>query len=400
VGAGSRVAFVAKSTIDTIALFFALFRLKAVACPISFRLPEIKLREQILRLAPHLTIEPDKIPLTLELPGKEADIDSSVLATLLFTSGSTGPEKIAGHSLENHFANARAVIARLNLEKSDIWHLALPLFHVGGIATLMRCFLTGSCVSLTSHCATILSLVPTQLYRLCKERSTPPLKGAILGGAPLSVALWKTASEHGFKIFTTYGMTEMSSQITLDLAPEATSFGLTSGELLRDRMLKITEEGEIWVKGAPLFLGYYNEGRLSLPLKEEGWFATGDLGEWTEKGKLCILGRMDNMFISGGENILPEEIERALLSLPEMLEAHVLPMPDPEFGARPIAYISTESGTFSEEAIRERLRASLPGIKLPVRILPLSSCELKIKRFNAKTLRREDAHPQSKEHLP
>ncbi len=375
VGEGSRVAFVAITSVDTIALFFALFRLKAVACPLSYRLPPKKLGEQIARLNPQLVIEPDKIPLSLELSREEAHIDSSALATLLFTSGSSGIEKIAGHSLENHLSNARAVIARLNLEKSDIWHLALPLFHVGGLATLFRCFLTGCSVSLTPQDATILSLVPTQLYRLCKEKSTPPLKGAILGGAPLSETLWKTAKEQGFKLFTTYGMTEMSSQITLDLAPEATSFGLTSGELLPERLLKINEDKKIWVKGAPLFLGYWNEGRLSLPLKEDGWFATGDLGRWTEKQKLCILGRKDNMFISGGENILPEEIERVLLSLPEILEARVLPQSDPEFGARPVAYIATESGTFSEESLRERMRELLPGIKLPVRILPLSSSE-------------------------
>jgi O-succinylbenzoic acid--CoA ligase len=108
-----------------------------------------------------------------------------------------------------------------------------------------------------------------------------------------------------------------------------------------------------------------NSEPLSL---DEGWFATRDLGEWTQNGSLRILGRKDRLFISGGENIQPEEIERALCTLPGILFARVDPIPDPEFGQRPIATIHDTTQKYTLETVRHHLQPLLPSFKLPVRL--------------------------------
>jgi o-succinylbenzoate---CoA ligase len=133
----------------------------------------------------------------------------------------------------------------------------------------------------------------------------------------------------------------------------------------------VDERGEILVRGRTLFAGYIEAGRLVRPL-EGGWFRTGDLGEIDEGGSLRVLGRRDNMFISGGENIQPETIERALLRLPGISQAVVVPIGDPEFGRRPVAFVQAESLP-DPGLCRDALRVYLPGYMIPVSIHPLPS---------------------------
>jgi O-succinylbenzoic acid--CoA ligase len=121
------------------------------------------------------------------------------------------------------------------------------------------------------------------------------------------------------------------------------------------------------VRGKTLFAGYFDAeaGSVILPLDAQGWFRTGDVGKW-ENGKLTILGRKDNMFISGGENIQPEEIELLLSAIPGVEQAVVVGVSSEEYGARPVAFVSSESG-FSEANMREILASRLPKYKIPER---------------------------------
>ena len=248
--------------------------------------------------------------------------------------------------------------------------LSLPLYHVGGLAILFRSFLSGSCVvfskkptleAILTHKITHLSLVPTQLYRLLQEdaalltEAAAHLKCVLLGGAPLSPALYQEALEKGFPVYRSYGMTEMSSTVTVE------------SELLSYREMKTGPDNEIFVQGRTLFQGYLlDDGELSLPLDKEGWFATKDIAG-------DLISRKDRLFISGGENIQPEEIEHALLSLPGIVRAKVVPKPDKEFGQRPFAYIQDETLAYTLEEIQTALRAKLPGYKIPTGVGPLGS---------------------------
>jgi o-succinylbenzoate---CoA ligase len=133
---------------------------------------------------------------------------------------------------------------------------------------------------------------------------------------------------------------------------------------LPEREVSISEEGEILVRGATLFAGYVEGGKLDLPLDTEEWFHTGDLGELDENGCLRVLGRKDNLFVSGGENIQPEEIEEALSALPGVEAAVVVPVDDTEYGQRPVAFVRMEDGSTVDLALE--LEKVLPRFKIPV----------------------------------
>jgi o-succinylbenzoate---CoA ligase len=387
-----RVAFIAKPISSTILLFFALLRLKAIACPLSFRIPERQLPEYFQLLKPSHILEPETLSLsTIASPPCTHTIHLDQLATFLFTSGSSGVPKIVCHSVANHYYNALGAMIPLQLNASSRWLLSLPLFHVSGIGILFRCFLRGATVvldNLTNFEAiskfkiSYISLVPTQLYRLLKE---PPefiekirhsLQCILLGGAPLPPALLDAASKLSLPIFTTYGMTEMSSIITLSTPDTQQS----SKKVPLYRNLKIEKDQEIWVGGKTLFKGYWDAScETIVKADQNGWFPTKDLGRWTDTHQLEILGRKDRQFISGGENIQPEDIERALCSLPGIRGASVLPIPDAEFGERPIAFIDVEANHHSLEHIREKLQDILPKFMHPIRIFQYPSSDSSIK---------------------
>ncbi len=342
-----RIAFVAHSTPEIIFLFFALWKLKKIACPLSTRLPCAA--ASVEELGAYL--------FTPQMPTPRAPtpwvLEGDQHATLLFTSGSTGKPKIACHSLNNHLYSALGSCAIIDLLPEDVWHLSLPLFHVGGIAILFRSYLARSFVSLQSdqQSASYLSLVPTQLIRL-QDKKLPHLKGILLGGAPLA-----SSYSSPYKIYPTYGMTEMSSQIA------------TCGHVLPYREVKLAQDREILVRGKTLFQGYFHKTKgLSLPLDSEGWFATKDLGKWDTENQLEITGRKDNLFISGGENIQPEEIEYALKSALPLDEAIVASIPDPLFGARPVAFLKP---LYELSLIQEKLKDLLPKYKIPIQVFPI-----------------------------
>lgn len=276
---------------------------------------------------------------------------------LLYTSGSTAEPKIAILTLDNLIANAKAVIDAVDLKIKDQWRLTLPLHHVGGIGILIRCILARATIVLDeSPDVTHLSYVPTHLYR-----ATPvykKLRCLLLGGAPIG-----KFPKH-LPIYTTYGLTEMASTVTLN------------GKLLPNRDLKIADDGEIWVNGPCLFQGYVGK-------PHQGWFATKDLGRFVNE-KLEILGRKDWMFISGGENIQPEEIEQKLLAFPEIIEAAIIPVDDAEWGKRPVACVRAKS-IFTFEEMERRLLENLPKFKVPIALYFLDEFprknNLKMNRF-------------------
>ncbi len=350
VKADDRVAFIAHPTPATIMLFFALFRLGAIACPLSFRIPPEQIPRHLEALSARL-IDPSTLSLEPKNSGPTS-IHLDQLATFLFTSGSSATPKIACHRLSNHYYNALGVIEPLQLDSSSRWHLSLPLFHIGGIAILFRCFIRGACVSLIPDNCTHFSLVPTQLYRLLNQ-PFPHATCLLLGGAPIPPALLQQASH--LPLFTTYGMTETSSIMVL-CKENGPQFDLPYREL------KIIDN-EIHVRGKTLFQGYLNQ-----PIDQNEWFPTKDLGRINADGKLEIIGRKDRQFISGGENIQPEEIEAALLAIPGIRQATVLPIADPEFGERPIAFIDDETGTHTLQTLRKELQNRLPGFKHPVKV--------------------------------
>jgi len=342
---GEKVAFIASNERSVVILFLALFRLGAIACPLSTRFPNLKPYLDILK--PEFLLDVNQLSFA-KAPLLSYQIREDQLATMIFTSGSSAQPKIACHTYGNHLYSALGINERLPFGAEESWHLSLPLYHVAGIAILFRCLVADATLLLMKEPlekATHLSLVPTQLFRLDK-----PLQATILiGGAPIAPSLYLK----GYHLRTSYGLTEMSSTVTLD------------GQILPYREIKLAPDGEILVRGKTLFQGYY----LEAPVQPGEWFHTRDLGVMIDK-KMHIIGRKDNLFISGGENIQPEEIEKALMNLPGIEQAVVIPQKDLEFGYRPVAFIHAPSTTYTSASIRKLLEKKLPTFKIPVRILP------------------------------
>jgi o-succinylbenzoate---CoA ligase len=379
---------------QTVAIILGVIRAGRVVAPLNVRYPAERARELLGPLDAALTIAPDEVPVPgPRLPagallaskptrGPTPPWDLASVATVVHTSGSTGAPRAAYHTLGNHVFSALGSNENIPLGEGDRWLLSLPLYHVGGLAVVFRCLIAGATIVLPDRDealersirrATHVSLVGTQLFRWMTAWEGLPdqLRAVLLGGGEVARRIVEQALERGVPVHTSYGLTEMASQVTATPPGAADDALRTAGRPLRYREVMVDERGEILVRGRTLFAGYIEAGRLVRPL-EGGWFRTGDLGEMDEGGSLRVLGRRDNMFISGGENIQPETIERALLRLPGISQAVVVPIGDPEFGRRPVAFVQAESLP-DPGLCRDALRVYLPGYMIPVSIHPLPS---------------------------
>jgi o-succinylbenzoate---CoA ligase len=398
---GSRVALHLPKDERYVTLVLALIRAGHVACPISDRLPPRGVSQLLGRAACSALISEDEEllqtagaslhTLSPEAPLEEMPQDYSVRAdsidiplerpaTIIFTSGSAGAPKAALHTFGNHYYSALGSNANISLRPGDRWLHSLPLYHVGGLSILFRCLLAGATVvlpvpgpsigeSITGLGATHVSLVSTQLSRLLQESADlDGLQAVLMGGGPVPSSLVDEALARGLPLHTSYGLTEMASQVTTTPPGASLAELRTSGRALPSREVSISERREILVRGDTLFAGYAEGGQLDRPLDQEGWFHTRDLGEFDESGRLRVGGRMDNLFISGGENVQPEEVEEALRRLEGVDEAVVVPVPDEEFGARPVAFVRA-AGRKSEELAQE-LEPDLPRFKIPISFHP------------------------------
>jgi O-succinylbenzoic acid--CoA ligase len=403
VKAGERVAVVAENNLQYVIILMALFRLKAVACLISPRFTEKTISDYLERIeCDCLIYQLDTLRYDNSLPIRKlafADVvalgglsksltkDLSILlqqdATIIYTSGTTAQPKAVLHSYGNHYYNALGSNKNINVQPGDRWLLSLPLYHVGGLAILFRAMLGGGTVvipndsadildAIQRHNVTHLSLVSTQLYRLLKTPSfnqpACQLKAVLVGGSAVPKTLIAKAYESGLPLFTTYGLTEMASQVTATQPADSLDGVLTSGKSLAYGQIKISSQGEIMVKGETLFCGYVDKTDVTLPVDNNGWFHTGDLGVIDSDGYLTVAGRKDNMFISGGENIHPEEIEGTLSLLDGISEAVVVPVADDEYGFRPVAFVRiANNNQVSKSELIDCLKKQLPHYKFPVR---------------------------------
>ena len=398
---GQRVILYGDLSAGKVLLFWSLVRAGCIVAPVSERFAEAERAELLRPLTPAaVVVERGKwsgsspAPLffwdtalraSLALPADFAEDhdDEHLPATLIWTSGSSSRPKAALHSLFNHLQSARGSGQNLLLKPGDRWLLSLPVVHVAGIAILCRCAVSGATVVLPEAGIplseqllltepTHLSLVPTQLQRLLQAgdevvERLQKTKAILLGGSAIPASLLREADRMGLPVYTSYGSTEMSSQITTTGPGSTLEQRLNSaGWLLPHRELCLDDEGAVCVKGDTLFLGYWEEGGLRHPVNKQGWLVTRDRGCWNEDGSLRILGRLDNMMISGGENIQPEEIEGILQQHPHVSQALVVAVQDEVYGHRPAAFVQwREEGEGSVEGLRGFLGQHLARFKIP-----------------------------------
>jgi O-succinylbenzoic acid--CoA ligase len=371
---GDLLACIGHNSADLIRLYWACVDAKIIFFPISPRFPlgqiqgllsEFKVSHYWAEPSLALTLDANLIeitPHTAETPWDALPaprLDQTV--SLILTSGSSGKPKGALHSLGNHVASSKASCQLIPVALNHAWLLSLPLFHIGGLAILHRCangmasaVLVNPKLSLgeqiqqdnISH----LSLVSAQLYDLLSEQhiALGSINALLLGGGPIDETLVAQLKLLKIPSFISYGMTEMSSQIATTALYSNEPAGLEARSPFPvDPPLKQSfgeceltlVDGSIWVRGPSLFLGYLHAQGLNPCRDDNGWFCTQDKGRFDQQGRLIILGRADNLFISGGENIHPEEIENALKCHPDIVDALVFPVYDEKFGKLPAAIV-------------------------------------------------------------
>ena len=388
VGRGARVALVMDRSVEAVVLLFAAIRAGAVACPVSMRLPEATTAERCRSLGVSLMVSDRPFGMAVaardliergahENPGPAPSLSEDAPATIVFTSGSSGAARSALHTYGNHYFSALGAQDNMPLACGDRWLLSLPLWHAGGLAILFRCLLAAATVVLPDPADSVAesvrqvthaSMVSTQLRRLLREAEpgeAHPEKALLLGGGAVPPVLIDEAVRHGIPVHTSYGLTEMASQVTATppgAAPEALR---TSGRVLPWRELRCDKGGQIMVRGRTRFAGYVEGDRLARPFDEEGWFATGDMGRLDASGRLIVRGRMDHLLVSGGENILPEEIEVVLSGVEGVERVVVVGVADEEYGQRPVAFVETVDGEIDASRLHAAVEAVLPRFMTP-----------------------------------
>ena len=395
IAAKDRVVIIDSNSIEYVVILLALWRMGVLACPLNPKLPFETSLACIAALSPKLILTTQKQFLNSKKIGipavepREAisfdarqstevykdKISMDTEATVIWTSGSSSQPKAAVHTWGNHFYSAAGSQEVIPLKEGDRWVLSLPLYHVSGISIVCRCFLAKAAIVIADEDNLIhvirrtkpthISLVATQLYRLLENKDNhaalASLKCILLGGSAIPLSLLEKALFLELPVYTSYGLTETSSQVATG---KVEALDKPCAKVLPYRQLKIDRDGQILVRGEVLFKGYLSQNKITLPLTKEGWFKTGDLGK-LENGYLTVLGRVDNMFISAGENIQPEEIESALMRLSLVRQVVVIAKEDAEYGFRPIAFVRMQ-GAFNEGLLRSHCAQYLSPIKMPV----------------------------------
>jgi O-succinylbenzoic acid--CoA ligase len=253
---------------------------------------------------------------------------SEEIALVVATSGSAGEPKAAELSHEALRAAIAASAARLGIDAGDPWLCCLPVAHMGGMLVLLRNLILGADVEVQAQFdlaglarsrAACTSIVPTILARIHAAGVSPSqFKVVLVGGAALDPAIASPP------VISTYGMTESCGGVVYD------------GRALDGVGVRIGDHDEIQLNGPTIMRGY----RLSSsqPFTDDGWLRTRDAGVLSD-GVLSVLGRLDEIIVTGGEKVWPQEVEAVLRDHPSIADVAVCGTPDPEWGARVTAYV-------------------------------------------------------------
>jgi O-succinylbenzoic acid--CoA ligase len=371
---GSTAALTMQPRREQVVLIHALMKVGATLLPLSPQLSSEERRAIVDAEEPTVDLDdPGQLTQTeadLPLLG-EHDMDDAVCRVL--TSGSTGMPTPIGLTYGNFLWNAVGSGFNIGVDPHDRWLCCLPLSHISGLGIVMRSVIYGTtavlhdgfdtdrvAAALADDGITLLSLVTTTLSRLLEAGADLSGPRAILvGGGPVPEEPLEEATARGATVVQTYGLTEACSQVTT-LAPADARRKLGSaGRPLLTTHLRI-QDGEILVQGPTVAPGRADA---------DGWLHTGDLGRIDDEGFLYVEDRIDDMIVSGGENIVPAEVEQVLLRHPEVADAAVVGRDDPEWQQAVTAIVVLEDGSAATpDDLRRHCADALAAFKVPKRV--------------------------------
>ena len=347
--------------LDFAVLLHAAPRLGAALVPLNTRLPESEQRRQARLARTDAVVDAplDGFEVEVEL---KTDLNPDAVHTVLFTSGTTGDPKPVELTVGNQDAAAAAAWAGVGTDPDDRWLCVLPLFHIAGLAILVRSAHRGTTAVIGGPLepalldgVTLVSLVPTQLRRLMEAGLDRPrgLRAILLGGGPVPAELLERAAAAGIPARCTYGMTETCSQIVV------TEPGEAAGPPLPGAEVEIAARGQILVSGPMVAPGALSTDRR---------LHTGDLGWFDRHGRLHVEGRLKDVIVTGGENVVPPAVEAVLCGHPSIADAAVAGVPDPEWGEAVTAFV-VERAPVSDYELLGFCRERLAGYQVPKKVI-------------------------------
>lgn len=420
---GDRVAILCQNCVEFFVILFACQKTGLILCPLNWRLAAPELTEVVQNVGVSLLLSDaefegtasqvaqatDATTLSIERdlndwitaggPTLSAAIPASRPWYLLFTSGTTGLPKAVIQTAAMAWANAVNIGQAIDLTRADRSVCFLPLFHTAGINLhTLPVFLAGGQSTLLPNfdadrvMALLSSGQLTQFFAVpavYQALSLMPGIDAIdwsgitcgCGGAPLPEPLIRFFSEKGANVLNGMGMTESGPTVFLmDPAHAATKIGSVGKpqSLIETRLEGVpygqSGAGELQLRGPGITPGYFqNPEATAKTFTKDGWLATGDVARRDEDGYYFIVDRIKDMYISGGENVYPAEVERVLHTHPAILEAAVIGVPDARWGEVGAAFVMLRpEGKLTPQELRPWCREQLAAYKVPahVRIVP------------------------------
>jgi len=428
VPAGERVAVLSRNSIDVLALQFACARVGAIFQPLNWRLPGPELAILVEDAGPRLLVyEPEFAPALAAFakfegmalvafdagpagfaaraaaapprPVSAMAAPDDAPATLLYTSGTTGRPKGAMLSERNARACAASFAAVGQVGPEAVFLCDMPMFHTVGLYAVCRTTLQAGATLVISPKfeagetlrrladptlgITHYFCVPQMAQMMRQEPGFSPaglarLTALCTGGAPIPAAVIHRWVDDGVMIIDGYGMTESGTVLGMPVGDlelvraKAGSAGRPApGVSVRlvapdGRDVADGEIGELWLKGENITAGYWARPEATAEAFRDGWLRTGDAARRDADGFYYLVDRWKDMFISGGENVYPAEVEAAILELEGVSEVAVVGAPDPRWGEIGIAYVAPAPGAvLTAEAVLAHCRGRLAGYKRP-----------------------------------
>ncbi|MDZ7681251.1 MAG: long-chain fatty acid--CoA ligase [Fodinibius sp.] len=427
--AGDRLAVISKNSIEYIILFFACAKLGIVLVPLNYRLPVAGVAELMDDAYPHMVAFSDEFEEVarqvvddaenmrfLAMMGGENSIsnivdqqssrepviyeaDAEDIAMILYTSGTTGKSKGAMIPWRQIHWNSINTEISLQLSGADSsfvntpfyhtggWHVLLtPLIHHGGKLVLQQEFDAAQCNKLIEQEEiSILFGIPTMLRMMMEEPNFSEadfssLRFAICGGESCPIPIIKRYQDKGVPIRQGYGLTEAGpncySLPSEDAIRKKGSVGFPNfhiGVKIVDddnQEVEQGEVGELLMKGPHLFAGYWRNPEATEQAIDEGWVHTGDLFRCDEEGYYYMVGRKKEMYISGGENVYPVQVEKVIYEHDAVAQVAVIGVPDEQWGETGCAFVVLEDDqTLTAEQLKSYCREYLAGYQCPGEII-------------------------------